>query len=370
MLTSRTLFMAGWLSAAFGASAYADEHKPANCDRTAVTMAVACRHDTRDDFLTTRANCLNIADFDDRMACMQDSRDIRNEDNSECRDVREARQDACELLGENRYDPDPLLDPANVFIDPDDVPDIWPVNPYVSIAAGHTYVLRAGEEEEETVVVHVTEDSREVQGVLCRIVVDIVVETSVENGDVEYEAVEATDDLFAQDENGNIVYCGEVSRNFEDGVLRDLEGSFESGIEYAKAGFLIKAAPVVGEAHRQEYALGDAEDIVQYLDTATAPTAEEGGDNAAFPCAPNLCLKTLDLAPIDPESTEFKYYLPNTGFVLAVAMEDEEFTGEREELVCVGDSLDILSDPSCEIADPELLLEELCKLSPDAFCVE
>ena len=50
-------------------------------------------------------------------------------------------------------------------------------------------------------------------------------------------------------------------------------------------------------------------------------------------------------------------------------MEDGDLTGEREDLVCVGDSLDVLTDdPDCGITDPEVLLEELCKLSPAAFC--
>ena len=98
-------------------------------------------------------------------------------------------------------------------------------------------------------------------------------------------------------------------------------------------------------------------------------TDDEGGNNPKYSCGTDLCLQTFDFAPIDPESTEYKYYLPGTGFVLAVAMEDGEITGEREELVCVGDSLDVLSDdPECEIDDPEQLLEELCALSPDAFC--
>jgi hypothetical protein len=88
-----------------------------------------------------------------------------------------------------------------------------------------------------------------------------------------------------------------------------------------------------------------------------------------FPCAPDGCLQTFDFAPIEPEATEFKYYKSGTGFVLAVALEDGEITGEREELVCVGDSLDVLSEnPDCGIADPEALLEELCKLSPETFC--
>jgi len=98
----------------------------------------------------------------------------------------------------------------------------------------------------ETVVVHVTEDTREILGVRCRVVVDVVVETSTDEdtGEVEYEAVEVTDDWFAQTVSGDVVYCGEVSRNYEDGVLRDLDGSFEAGLDFAKSGFLVLETPV------------------------------------------------------------------------------------------------------------------------------
>ncbi len=50
-----------------------------------------------------------------------------------------------------------------------------------------------------------------------------------------------------------------------------------------------------------------------------------------------------------------------------VALEDGEPTGERDELVCTGDSLDVLSDPSCGIEDPSALLDRLCELSPVGF---
>lgn len=344
------------------------DNRPSACDRTAGRMYQACAFDVRDDLNETLANCLNLASPDDRRQCRRDARATRAEEKVTCRDVRDARSDACELLGEGRYDLDPLLDPTIDYIDPDDVPGTYAPNPYVSVAAGHTYVLRAGEEGEEIVVVHVTGDSREILGVLCRIVVDVVVEVAEEDGEVEYEAVEATDDLFAQDTNGNVKYCGEVARNFEDGVLRDLDGSFEAGREFAKAGRLIDAFPIAGDVHRTEFLLGEAEDIIQYIDLATAPTVEEGGDNPAFPCAPGQCLKTLDFAPLEPDATEYKYYLPGTGFVLAVALEDGEVTGEREELTCVGDSLDILQEPECGIADLDGLLEALCGLAPDTFC--
>jgi hypothetical protein len=345
--------------------AVADEGQTA-CERSAGDMLQACKSGARDDLYTAVANCRNGADGDERSACFEEARETKQEEHSLCRDVRNARVEACVLLGENRYR-DPLLEPGINFIDPDDVPNIYAPNPFVSVAAGHTYVLRAGEEGEETVIVHVTGESREIMGVDCRVVLDVVLGSEADGPDVEYEAVEVTDDWFAQDDVGDVYYCGEVSRNFEDGVLRSLEGSFEAGLDFAQAGVLIRAFPAAGDAHRQEYSLGEAEDIIRYVGFMTAPGEDEGGDNEAFPCSPDGCLKTLEFAPLEPESSEFKYYLPETGFVLAVAMEEGEFTGEREELVCIGDSLEILDSPACEIDDPEALLEELCAQSP-AFC--
>ena len=354
------------------ANARNDEHRnnTNTCERNAETLHKACRYDVRDDYLTTAANCANISAWHERKACYREAVATRGEEMEFCEEVEEAREEACEILGEDRYDPDPLLEPGREFIHPDDVPLTYAANPFVSVAAGHTYVLKAGVDGEEIVVVHVTENTRDILGVDCRIVVDIVVEESIEDGEVEYEAVEVTDDWFAQDTSGNVYYCGEIARNFEDGILRDLDGSFEAGLDFAKSGLLVaNEFPGLGVAHRQEFALGEAEDIIQYLDDAAAPSSEEGGENARFPCGPGGCLKTFDFAPIDPESTEFKYYKPGVGFVLAVAMEDGELTGEREELVCVGESLDVLTnDTECGIAEPETMLEELCRLAPELFC--
>lgn len=358
------------LLVASDATAWHGKDSESACERTAEIMYRACRYDVRDDFLTKAANCTNIADRSDRRACYRDASAMRAEEMEGCEEVEDAREEACEILGEDRYDPDPLVDDSITFIHPDDVPDVYAANPYVSIVEGHTYVLQAGADGEEIVVVHVTGDTREIRGVDCRVVVDVVVEASDDDGQTEYEAVEVTDDWFAQDTSGNVYYCGEIARNFEDGVLRDLDGSFEAGLDFAKAGVLIRNVfPGLGVAHRQEFALGEAEDIIQYLHDAAVPADHEGGENALFPCAPDGCLKTFDFAPIEPESTEFKYYKRGVGFVLAVAMEDGELTGEREELKCVGSSLDVLTEnAACGIADPEALLDELCTLAPDTFC--
>ena len=350
--------------------AVAEIPEPSACVGTAWTMARACRNDLRDDFYTTKASCKNIAKKKDRNDCLALAAEEMEEAKEACPEQRMARIDVCDLLSEDRYDPDPLLDKHIKFVDPDDIPDIWPLNPYFSLAVGHTYVLRAGEDFEETVIVTVTDEIREINGVDCRVVVDAVVIAGEdeEEGGVEYESVEITDDYYAQSQIGDVYYCGEVSRNFEDDYLADLDGSFISGIEYAKAGTLAKVIPAVGDAIRQEFAPGEAEDVIEYVALAAVPSAEEGGDNPAFPCAPGGCVKTLDSSPLEPADTEFKYYIAGTGFVMASAMEDGEFTGEREELLCVGDSLDILNDEACGIEDAAELLDELCELSPDAFC--
>jgi len=280
-----------------------------------------------------------------------------------------ARQEVCGLLNEFRYQ-DPLTSSSITFVDPAEVGNgAFEPNPYVSLVAGQTQVVRAGENGDELGVVTVTNQTRTIDGVECRVVVDVAVEVSSDEGATEYEPLELTDDWFAQDAVGNVYYCGELSRTYEDSVLRDLSGSFEAGRDLAKGGVLIEAMPKVADAHRQEYALGEAEDIVEYVALNATPTGAEGGENLHFHCG-GKCVKTLERNPLEPGSTEIKYYLPGVGFVLAVPMEDGEFTGEREELVCTGDSLDLLDSADCGIEEPKALREQLCKLAPDAFCAE
>jgi len=338
-------------------------HRPSVCERTADKMFQSCRFEVNEEFYATNAKCINFGDADERNVCKEVAQETRHEDREGCGEQREARKEVCELLGENRFDPEALLDTDNFVLEPDDS------NPYFSLEPGHTYVARAGEGFEETIVVTVTDEVREILGVNCRIVVDIVL---LKDGD-EYEAVEVTDDYYAQALNGDVHYCGEVARNFEDGALADLDGSFEAGRDYAKSGILIKAAPMSGDAHRQEYLPGEAEDVIQYVngvDALTSVGPGEGGETDNFPCN-GQCVKTEEFIPPEPGAGEFKYFKAGTGFVLGVALEDGEPTGERDEVLCIGEGLGILvDDPNCGIASDGLegLQEMLCELSPIAFC--
>lgn len=348
------------------------------CKKTANKMLLSCLNEVKEEYFAEKAKCINLAedDLEERDECLEDVRQTRREDRGLCGDQRVARRNLCNLLPNREasgYGPEAFLNDDN-FVEPDDS------NPYFSLKPGHTYVSKVtGGEDDETIVVTVTDKTRRVlveedddtgepiegTGVNCRLVVDIVL--------VDGEPVEVTDDYYAQAKNGDVHYCGEVARNFEDGFLVDLDGSFLVGENRAKSGILIKAKPMTGDAHRQEWLLGEAEDAIMYLAGADAPIRYVGegvGDNPNFSCSVG-CVKTEEFIPPEPEAGEFKYFIEDVGFVLGIPLENGIPTGEREELLCTGASLAVLGDLNCGIGDEDEvsnLLDQLCRLSPIAYC--
>jgi hypothetical protein len=160
-----------------------------------------------------------------------------------------------------------------------------------------------------------------IAGVTCRVVRDVVKEEDVIKED--------TDDWFAQDREGNVWYCGELSKDFEtfEGdnpekpELVSIGGSFKAGRNGTKPGLIMLADPRVGKTYRQEFALGEAEDIAEVISvtgTEMVPAAS---------CTDN-CLVTRDANLLEPGENEFKYYAPNIGLILEISTE-----GDRVELV-------------------------------------
>jgi hypothetical protein len=136
--------------------------------------------------------------------------------------------------------------------------------------------------------------------------------------------VEDTIDWLAQQSNGDVRYFGEIVKNFENGLLANLDGSFEAGKDGAKSGIWVRYAPRVGEFYRQEWAPTNAEDMVEILDL-DAPDAVPFRGTAPV-------LKTRDFTPLSPDAIEFKFYVPGVGFVLEVNPD----TGEELRLVDYG----------------------------------
>lgn len=335
------------------------------CSRHANLMHSACYADRTDDYIVHIADCVYVTSKEDERECRREARQEAAEKAEECREVYAARLDVCGLVGEARYDIE--FDPAD-FVDPDEIGVSVDPNPYWPLTAGHTHVIIA---DEEVTVVTATDEVREVGGLPCRVIRDLVFEESDDMGEVEYEAVEVTQDWYAQNLVGDTIYCGENTYEVEDSLIDNTDGSFANGKDRARAGFLVRAFPVPGLGDRQEMATDEAEDYVRYENLMTSPSEDEGGDVEAYPCN-GACLQTFEVNPRDPGQAEFKYYLPGTGFVLAAKLDEDGMpTGEREEVSCIGDSIDeVLKDPSCGIADPDALAEALCRWAPEALCFD
>jgi hypothetical protein len=97
----------------------------------------------------------------------------------------------------------------------------------------------------------------------------VVTDTETRDG----ELVEQTADWFAQDRGGNVWYLGEDIKAFENGQPSPA-GSWEAGVDGALPGIIMKAHPQVGDAYRQEFYRGEAEDmgkVVRVGDTETVP---------------------------------------------------------------------------------------------------
>ncbi len=201
-----------------------------------------------------------------------------------------------------RAGPDDPPPPIPVFEPGDfDTNSILVDNPNLPMEPGTIWVYE-GETEDgpERVVVTVLDETREVAGVETRILLDRVY--------LEGELIEETFDWYAQDTSGNVWYFGEESYEIEDGEIVNSEGSWESGVDGALPGHIMRADPQVGDAYRQEYYVGEAEDMAEVIALDATVTLESGEVFA------NL-LQTLEWTPLDPEALENKYYAEDIGLV-------------------------------------------------------
>lgn len=279
------------------------------CSKTTKAAYKACQNDAKDDLWETRGICINVSDKAERRECFNSAKQEKKESLKLCYEQIQARNEVCALIGEDRYDP--LIEPQG-FVDPLDIGHSVEANAYMPLIPGLTRIYQAGD---ETVTVTVTNETIEIMGVTC-----IVVRDTVTKND---ELVEDTIDWYAQDIDGNVWYFGEIAKNYKDGLLSNLDGSWMAGENGAKAGIIMKAYPQVGDVYRQEWALAEAEDMGEVLsisETESSPAAN---------CI-NDCLQTRDFTPLEPEVNENKFYAPGIGAIVVFDVNDPE---DREELI-------------------------------------
>ena len=184
-------------------------------------------------------------------------------------------------------------------------------NPWLPFTPGSRWVYEAGGGERNEVVV--TGQTRKIMGITATVVRDV----ETRNG----ELVEETSDWYAQDRDGNVWYLGEDTRAFRNGEPSPA-GSWEAGVDGALPGIIMQADPQVGDAYRQEFYRGQAEDmgkVVRLGASQTVPFRSFDG-----------LLVTRDWTPLEPEVVEEKYYAKGVGLVLETTVEGGS---DRNELV-------------------------------------
>ncbi len=211
------------------------------------------------------------------------------------------------MFGSACSDPRPSVEPSGsasveAVIDPGDGGQYAPIlnaatfvdtvdNPYFPLTPGSRWFYDGtsdGESEHNEVVV--TGERRAILGISATVVRDTV--------SVGGSVVEDTYDWYAQDRDGNVWYLGEASSDIENGQVVSTAGSWEAGVDGAYPGIVMKADPQVGDAYRQEYYVGEAEDLAEVL--------EIGADR----------LLTREWNPLDPEVVEEKAYERGVGLVV------------------------------------------------------
>jgi hypothetical protein len=182
----------------------------------------------------------------------------------------------------------PAVDSAN-FSDPQP-------NPFFPLEPGVTNVFEGGDERVE---VTVTDQTKVIVGITATVVTDQVF--------VGEELVEDTVDWYATDNFGNVWYLGEETAEYENGQVVTTAGSWEAGVDGAQPGIIMLADPQDGDAYRQEFYAGEAEDVAEisaFDQTVTVPAGSFEG-----------VLVTEDWSLLDPDVHERKWYAPGVGVV-------------------------------------------------------
>jgi hypothetical protein len=167
----------------------------------------------------------------------------------------------------------------------------------------------------QRIVVTVTHRTRRVaSGVTVRVVHD----RATEHG----RLVEDTFDYYAQDRRGNIWYMGEDTTEFEHGKPVSKAGSWEAGVDGAKAGIVMLARPRVGRRYREENYPGHALDGARVMSR---------GEQAEVPYGHfRHVLFTKNFNPLEPRALEYKFYARGIGPVLEVGISGDT---DRADLV-------------------------------------
>ena len=317
----RTLVMAIFLVAALTLASGPAIAGDDACSETSTYAKKACYNSANEGYNLALGKCENVAENQEDKCEAKAWKEFQSS-LEECNEQFAARQEVCDEVGPGPYLPRGIK-PFTFVSNPNG-------NKYFPLKPGTTYTYKSFDSEgeiTETDVVQVKKETRSILGVTCRVVQDTVYE-----GDSQDKKIEDTTDWYAEDRLNIVWYFGEIAQNFnEEGILENIDGSWTAGVEGAKPGVIMYARPGdhIGETYRQEFALGEAEDVATIIGIVDdLPSLPKGFKLPSGVHGPYL--HTQDFSALEPGVVEDKYYAPGVGLVLVVA-ED----GTKEVLVSI-----------------------------------
>ena len=204
----------------------------------------------------------------------------------------------------------PTIDPANFVATID--------NRYFPLIPGTAFHYKGVAENgttPQTDDMVVTDRTRMILGVPCTVVRDTVSSRG--------KPIEHTFDWYAQDQQGNVWYMGEDTRELQHGTFVKADDSWEAGVAGAQPGIIMPGDPQAGDAYRQEYYPGYAMDQARVLGDGGSVSVPYGSYKGT--------LLTVETAPqLDPGVAERKWYVAGVGDI-----KEHTVSGNHEEIVLV-----------------------------------
>ena len=174
-------------------------------------------------------------------------------------------------------------------------------NPWYPLRPGTVYVYRGADNGERSRdVLTVTHATKVIQGIRATVIDDRVY--------LRGRLAERTKDWYAQDKTGNVWYLGEDTATLDaSGKVKSTEGSWQAGVDGARAGIFMPAHPRVGQTGLQEYYKGHAEDQFKILSLSTHVHTPAASSRHA--------LLTQETTVLEPGVVDHKVYVRGVGTV-------------------------------------------------------